>query len=135
MTKSPLNIFDEIFANGMIARGGDNYPPTNIIELNGTYVVEVAVAGFSKDELSVDFTGKALVVAGKKVTHLGDSGPTYTNPNQRVILQELAQRAFRRSFVVSGQFNIDEPVLKNGLLTITLRRIVDPVKKLTIRGE
>lgn len=114
--KTAANLFTH-FLNGQdlspISRQ-EGYPPYNAwVDNDGNHKIEIAVAGFSKDEIAVDFDGKTISITGeKKETEDSD---------KRWIHRGLAKRAFVRQFDVRGSFNIECAVLKNGVLTITLK--------------
>jgi molecular chaperone IbpA len=98
----------------------DPYPPYNSwFESNGNCKIEMAVAGFTKEELTVDFDGKALSVKGEKSAATSDD---FDDSSKRTwIKRGLTRRTFVRRFEVRGTFLLDSAVLKNGILTITLK--------------
>ena len=97
---------------------GDTYPPYNIEELESGHIrITLAVAGFSKEELSVTEEDHQLVVRGVK-----------TEENSNTFLHRgIAARQFLRSFVLADGIEVSSAALENGLLTIDLaRRPVQP---------
>lgn len=103
---------------------GDNetYPPYNVwIEETGECKVEISVSGFTKDELSIEFDGRSLVITGKK------TNDSINEPNKRWIKRGLARRSFIRRFDVKGSYLLDTAVLKNGILSISLKSDVKRV--------
>lgn len=98
--------------------GGDSYPPCNIEELSdGGIRIALAVAGFSKDELSVTEEDHQLVVRGKQAE---PEGKTFLH-------RGIAARQFLRSFVLADGIEVRAAALENGLLKIDLvRRQVQP---------
>ena len=93
----------------------DGYPPYNAWAYpNGPLKIEIAVAGFSKDEISVDFDGRTLSVTGEKKETIEDA-------NRRWLYRGLAKRKFIRQFDVRGLSTIESAILKNGVLTISLK--------------
>ena len=62
--------FDKLFSDmERISNINDNFPPYNVIKSSeDTYIIELAVAGFSKDELFIEFKDSVLKVDGKKET-------------------------------------------------------------------
>ncbi len=97
-----------------------NYPPYNI-EKTGeeTYRMSLAVAGFTRDELTVTAEPNLLTVAGKKEE--GES--------KRFLYQGIAARAFQRQFSLADDMKIVGASLENGLLTIDLVREVPEAMK------
>ena len=93
----------------------EGYPPYNAwVDPEGTHKIEIAVAGFSKDEIAVDFDGRTLSIAGEKKSTTDDEG-------KRWLYRGLAKRKFVRQFDVRGSFVIKSAVLKNGILLISLK--------------
>src|SRR3569623_1572472 len=92
---------------------GDSYPPYNIEALSdGGIRITLAVAGFSKDELSVTEEDRQLVVRGKQ---LEPDGKTFLH-------RGIAARQFLRSFVLADGIEVTAAALQNGLLKIDLAR-------------
>ena len=97
---------------------GDSYPPYNIEALDETGIrITLAVAGFSREELSVTEEDRQLVVRGRPA-----------EPNGKTFLHRgIAARQFLRSFVLADGIEVTAAALENGLLKIDLaRRQVQP---------
>ena len=93
------------------------YPPYNI-ETTGenAYRIEIAVAGFSPDELNIEVKENLLTVSGKKTAN--DDAAT-----QRTYLHRgLAERDFERRFQLADYVIVTDANLSNGLLSIALKR-------------
>jgi HSP20 family molecular chaperone IbpA len=92
---------------------GDSYPPYNIEELeDGGIRISLAVAGFSKEELSVTEEDRQLAVRGRQA-----------EPNGKTFLHRgIAARQFLRSFVLADGIEVTSAALENGLLKIDLAR-------------
>lgn len=90
-----------------------NYPPFNIVKTGDTTTeLEIALAGFSKDEIEVSTETGVLKVS----THREEKdGREYTH-------RGLAYRTFARNWQLSDDVVVDEVVYKDGLLTIKLRK-------------
>ena len=110
------NILNQVFQKDLFLLSGQSgYPPYNAwIEQDESYKIEIVVAGFSKDELTVDFNGSILSITGEKKEFVED-------PNIRWLCRGLAKRKFIRQFDVRGSFFVDSAVLKNGILIISLK--------------
>lgn len=92
---------------------GDSYPPYNIEELeDGGIRITLAVAGFSKEELSVTEEDRQLVVRGRQADA---NGKTFLH-------RGIAARQFLRSFVLADGIEVTAAALANGLLKIDLAR-------------
>lgn len=112
--------FDQLF-NGL-PRTVDNYPPYNIIaESDNKFYIELAVAGFNQNQLSITQEDNRLKVTGKH----GDS----TNPDGKYIRRGLATRQFCREFVLAQYVEVTDVTLVDGILTIHLERKVPDEKK------
>ena len=93
-----------------------NYPPYNLIQLNNhESTLEIALAGFKKDELRV-FTefGKLHVEGSKEESKVDGS----------FIHQGLAQRSFQRVWTVTDDTKVGSVEFVDGLLTVELKKIV-----------
>ncbi|CAM2743357.1 Hsp20 family protein [Brevundimonas diminuta] len=93
----------------------NGWPPYNI-ETTGedAYRIEIAVAGFSADELNIEAKENLLTVTGKKAAN--DDG-------QRTFLHRgLAERDFERRFQLADYVVVKGAALANGLLTVELKR-------------
>lgn len=92
------------------------YPPYNI-ESTGenAYRIELAVAGFSPDELNIEVKENLLTVTGKKTANDDGVERTYLH-------RGLAERDFERRFQLADYVVVKTADLANGLLTIDLKR-------------
>jgi molecular chaperone IbpA len=105
--------FEQRFANQI----QQNYPPYNILKHDeDSYEIEIAVTGFEKDEITVEIDQNQLVVKGqRKEVELKE--PTYLH-------RGLATRDFTRSWTLAEHMEVGEGSIKNGVLTIELKRVV-----------
>ena len=105
-------------------RYSSNYPPYNIHKLNEKdYKIEIALAGYSKDDIELEFKESTLTVRNKakeKVVNEEGNG---------VIHKGISTRQFERSFTISEDIKVKNAELKNGLLNIDLERIIPEDKK------
>lgn len=93
-----------------------NYPPYNIKKTDdNTYVIEMAVAGFGKQDIEIETEGDKLVIKGNAEQSEDDNDTLY---------QGLALRPFTRMFTLNDQVVVDNAEMINGLLKITLERLV-----------
>ena len=94
----------------------ENYPPYNLIQLNNhESKLEIALAGFKKDELQVYTEFGKLYVEGKK-EESKDVG--------EFIHKGLAQRTFERVWTVTDDTEVGSVKFEDGLLTVELNKIV-----------
>jgi molecular chaperone IbpA len=96
-----------------------NYPPYNIRKItDNKYVIELAVAGFSKSDIEITLDDNKLVIKGN----------TQENPND-FLFRGIANRAFTRTFAIDEQIEIQDAAMLNGMLKIALERIIPEHKK------
>ena len=116
--------FENMLGNGNLAMQS-NYPPYNIRKTgNDKYSIEVALAGFSKDDVEVEFEDNLLTVRTKQVNKSEDK-----NVNGEILHKGISQRQFARSFTIADDVKVNGAELKDGLLTIACERIVPEYKK------
>lgn len=102
------------------------YPPYNIKKIDDNkYVIELAVAGFSKHDLEITMEDGKLIIDGKLTldTAIGDA------VNQTFLYKGISERPFKRVFALADNVEIKNADLINGLLKIWLEQIVPENKK------
>lgn len=105
------------------ARQNDNYPPYNIVNVNDTEtLIEVAVAGFAEDDISVTVKDNTLVVNGKKAVIAEDPKVTYAH-------RGISSRSFERVFTLAEHVEVRSATVTNGILTISLELVVPEDKQ------
>tara|TARA_R100000081_G_C4757385_1_gene137889 strand:+ start:380 stop:814 length:435 start_codon:yes stop_codon:yes gene_type:complete len=108
---------DEYFDKLFKAQAESNYPPYNLVQLSNTESrLEIALAGFKKDEVNVYTEYGKLVVKSEK-NHKEKEEQTY-------VVQGLAQRNFERSWTISDDTEVRSVTFEDGLLTIMLGKVV-----------
>jgi molecular chaperone IbpA len=114
--------FESMLDNGELVQS--NYPPYNIRKSGkDKYAIELAVAGFSKDDVEVEFEDNLLTVKTKKVDK------TVEKDGDEIIHKGISQRSFSRSFTIADDVKVNGAELKDGLLTINCEKIVPEQKK------
>ena len=105
-------------------RYNSNYPPYNIRRVNeNDYKIEIALAGYSRDDIELELKENTLTVRNKlkeKVVNEEGNG---------VIHKGISTRQFERSFTISEDIKVKKAELLNGLLNIDLERIIPEEKK------
>ena len=92
-----------------------NYPPYNLIQVNNTESrLEIALAGFKKDEIKVYTEYGRLIVEGSKEEK---KDTTYAH-------RGLAQRSFNRQWTIADDTIVKEANFEDGLLSVTLSKVV-----------
>ena len=115
------NIFDHF--NDMFESSGlqNNYPPYDIIKQSDTkYDIQVALAGYSKEDIIVEV--KEITLTIKSVKKDDDD-------KVEILHRGIAKRIFERHFTIADDVKVNGAELKNGLLIVSLERIVPEQKK------
>jgi molecular chaperone IbpA len=93
---------------------GNGYPPYNIERTDeNAYRVEIAVAGFRSEELSIEVKENLLTVTGRKAAN---------DEPRRFLHRGLAERNFERKFQLADYVVVTDAALADGLLSIALKR-------------
>ena len=110
--------FEQRFANQI----QQNYPPYNILKnTDDSYELEIAVTGFTPEEITVEVDQNQLIVKGQKVE--------VDTPEPIFLHRGLASRNFTRSWTLAEHMVVGEGRIKNGVLTIELTRVVPEALK------
>jgi molecular chaperone IbpA len=108
--------FDTIF-NQRLQQINGNYPPHNIVKYSDTkYAIEVAVAGFSKNEITVEVDQDQLVVRGIQ-GEVESDGREYLHKG-------LASRNFEQTWTLAEYMEVKDATVKDGMLIIEIERII-----------
>lgn len=98
------------------AAGADSsgYPPYNIETVGeNAYRIEIAVAGFKPEELNLEVKENVLTVQGRKAAN---------DEQRRFLHRGLAERNFERRFQLADYVVVTDAELRDGLLSISLKR-------------
>jgi molecular chaperone IbpA len=113
---------DDFFMNGVPSV---NYPPYNIVKTGDyTYNVEVALAGFSKDDINVEYADGILTIKSKDKKESDEK-----DEDGNVIHKGISKRYFSKSFTIADDVEIKGAELKDGLLKVSMERIIPEHKK------
>ena len=116
--------FENMLGNGNLSMQS-NYPPYNIRKTGkDKYSIEVALAGFNKKDVEVEFEDNLLTVRTKQVNKSEEK-----NENGEILHKGISQRQFARSFTIADDVKVDGAELKDGLLTVACERILPDHKK------
>ena len=97
------------------------YPPFNIEQVGeDAFRIELAVAGFSQDDLSIEYKQNSLIVAGAR---------KQPEKQRNYLHRGIAERSFERRFGLADHVRVAGAKLENGLLTIDLVRELPEVLK------
>lgn len=98
-----------------------NYPPYNIVRTGDyTYDIELALAGFSKDDIDVNYEDGVVTV---KSVHEN------SKEEDTVQYRGISKRQFTKSFSIADDVVVNGAELKDGLLKIAMERIIPDAKK------
>jgi molecular chaperone IbpA len=107
------------------------YPPYNLKKIDeNRYTIELAVAGFAKQDLEIEIADDKLIIKGNTTSGEPaeqDSAGEWTWP--QILHQGLAMRPFTRTFTLSDNVEIRGASLLNGILKIALEAIIPEHKK------
>lgn len=114
--------FDELLDAALRADQSNGYPPYDIIrESDGRYRIVMAIAGFARSDLDITVQENELRIRGNLKTEQ-DSERTWLH-------RGIARRAFERTFKLADHVEVEAAGLEDGLLTVTLTRVVPEEKK------
>lgn len=101
-----------------------NYPPHNIVKYSDdTYAIEVAVAGFTKEEVTVEVDQDQLTIRGVK------NRPNENTGQIEYLHRGLAARDFEQTFTLAEYMEVRGAKVADGMLQIDLQRIVPEALK------
>ena len=129
----PLSVgYDDIFSNfermfdhQMDTISVPNYPPYNIVKTGSlTYDIEVALAGYSKKDVSVNYEDNVL-----KIESVKSKEEKEVEDNDGVLHKGIAKRNFMKHFTIADDIEVKGAELKDGLLKVSLEKIVPDHKK------
>jgi molecular chaperone IbpA len=111
-------------ASEVLAKSIPNYPPYNIVKVaDNKYVIELAVAGFGKQNLDVTIQDGDLTIHG--YTNVSDE----SIDDHNYLYKGIADRNFTRKFSIADTVEIKNAQLINGMLKIWLENIIPDSKK------
>ena len=105
-------------------QGTQNFPPYNIIKTDEiSYDIEMAVAGFAQEDLDIDYANNVLTISSK------DSGPFKDSKEPEYVHKGISARKFTKKFTLADDVIVDSASMKNGMLTISMSKIVPEGKE------
>ena len=116
--------FDQLFDNverRFANQVQNNYPPYNVIKHDdNTFEIEVAVAGFNKEDITVQVDQDQLIIKGQQ---------PQTSTEVQYMHRGLAARDFERTWTLADHMEVRGAELTNGILSVKLTRIVPEALK------
>jgi molecular chaperone IbpA len=114
------NLFDRLFDIDL--ESSNSYPPYNISKVDdNNYIIEMALAGFNKDDIEIELADSELTVRSKKRED--------SNKDVNLIHQGISHRSFNRKFTLSEEILVKNAEMKNGMLIIKLEKFIPENKK------
>ena len=114
--------FDRLFdmLESSAAGNGENYPPFDLIKVDeNKYRIEIAVAGFKRDEIDITSHQSVLIIRGQKSE---ETGSNYVH-------RGIASRSFERRFALADHIQVTGADLKDGMLSLDLVREIPEAMK------
>jgi len=116
-----LDDIDKIMNNTGTLQNSTGFPPHNIIKLNDShYVVELAVAGFTKDEIEISVEDNTLSIKGDK--KVKDETVNYLHKG-------IGTRSFTKTLTIADTIEVKGAEFKDGILRVGLENIIPEHKK------
>lgn len=104
-----------------ITKNIPTYPPYNIKKTgDNTYQIELAVAGFGKQDIEVELDGNKLVVRGNSSAE---------TPEDNFLVKGIGMRSFTRTFAIDDHIEVQSAEMLNGMLKIVLESFIPEAKK------
>lgn len=113
-------MFDTLGRTFANSKQDGNYPPHNLVKIDEThYAIQVAVAGFSEDELDIEFKDSQLTIRGEQA-----------NKEQvEYVHQGISARNFTRTFPLAEHVEVKGATVVNGILAISLELMIPEEEK------
>lgn len=97
------------------------YPPYNVERIDdNTYIISMAVAGFSQDDIEISYSPGIVSVKGRVADEATE---------KKYLYKGIATRAFERTFTLDDYLEVTNAEMKNGMLMINLYRNVPEKEK------
>ena len=117
--------FESLLDDDFSVPSSNNYPPYDIRKVaDNKYNIEAALAGFNKKDIEVVAKDNTLTIKSKK-----EKTSNKKNGNGEVLHQGISKRYFERSFTIADDVKVIGAELKDGLLTVSLERLIPEEKK------
>ena len=116
--------FERMFEDDFTSFSAPTFPYYNIVKQGkNKYDIEVALAGYSKDDIEVGLENGVLSIKSKK------EDKSEEKEDGEVIHKGIAKRYFSKAFTIADDVEVKGAELKDGLLKVSLERIIPESKK------
>jgi len=119
-------LVDEFFENSFKEIGVNKYPATDIYTEDGITYIEVAVTGFSEEDINIHIDNSILTIEGKKEDKSEEDSKNYHTKN-------IARRSFKRQFSLTDRVEDAKAYIENGILKIELIEVPEVETKKQIK--
>lgn len=110
------SVFDELLRQGA-GTNSTNYPPYNVVKHSeDKFSIELAVAGFNSDEITIQVHKQKLTITGKQDSDVEDS--------VEYLYRGISSRSFVREWTLAEHVKVRTATQENGILRVTLEREV-----------
>ena len=117
--------FESMFNHKYDSISLPTYPPYDIIKTGKyTYDIQVALAGYGKKDIDVSFENSVLTIKSVK-----DKDEKEVEDNDGVLHKGIAKRMFSKSFTIAEDVEIKGAELKDGLLIVSMEKVIPEHKK------
>ena len=121
-----FNHFESMFDHQFDTLNVSNYPPYNIVKSGkNKYDIEVALAGFNKKDINVNVEDGMLTIESVQ-----SKDEKEVEDNDGVLHKGISKRYFKRSFSIANDVQVKGAELKDGLLRVSMEKIIPESKKL-----
>ena len=115
-------MFDSLMGNHPNQTSPSSYPPYNIVKHDDDkFTIEIALAGFSKDEIDIESRENVLKIESKSRPE-GDDDKEY-------LYKGISNKRFKKAFTLSDDVVVNGADMKDGILKIDMERIIPDEKK------
>jgi molecular chaperone IbpA len=126
MVTTTLDFFNDPFFIGFdrqikdlqnINRNTSNYPPHNISKVPGSedmYVIELALAGFNKEDIEVEQDKNVLTI----------KGAAHEDPLKEYLYKGIGARSFVKTFSLAEYVKVNSVIISNGILMVGLTKFI-----------
>ena len=116
--------FDETFNHLFqhVGKEEQKYPPYNVIRYDDShYIIEIALAGFKQDDITIQHEGRKLTIVGSNIPK--------EKTERKYIHRGIAERGFIREFNVAETMVVKAANFSDGILTVELENIIPESRK------
>ena len=117
--------FERMFDEDFTSFNAPTFPFYNIVKQGkNKYDIELALAGYSKDDIEVNLEEGVLTIKSKKEEKTDEK-----DEDGEIIHKGIAKRYFSKSFTIADDVEVKGAELKDGLLKVALERIIPEHKQ------